>query len=153
RFNLVMVGPAVNRLEVNIGAGAAGKAFKEIIDQLRLQIAHQSHLDLRVNDGSCAPAEVHRGQAQSFVHGHQEIARAHDAALVAQCAVERLAQGKADVLYRVVLVHVKIAGGFELQVERAVPRKKLQHVVEEADPGRHVIASAPLDGESHLDVC
>ena len=48
---------------------------------------------------------------------------------------EQLAQHDADVFDGVVLVHVEIAFGVQLQVEAAMLGEQLQHVVEEADAG------------------
>src|ERR1019366_8252401 len=35
----------------------------------------------------------------------------------------------------------------QLQVERPMPRKQLQHVIEEPYPGRHLVLPLPLDGQ------
>jgi hypothetical protein len=63
------------------------------------------------------------------------VAVAHDAALVAERLVERLAQGDADVLDRVVMIDVHVALGLDHQVDQAVARDLLQHVLEEGDAG------------------
>src|SRR3954462_12655005 len=46
-------------------------------------------------------------------------------------------------------VHVSLDG--ELQVECAVPREQLEHVIEEADAGRHLIAPLAFDPERQPD--
>ena len=47
-----------------------------------------------------------------------------------------LAEHDADVFDGVVLIHVEIARRLQRQIEAAVPREQLQHVIEEADAGR-----------------
>ena len=49
---------------------------------------------------------------------------------------KQLAQHDADILDGVVLIHIQIAVGFQLQIEAAVLGEQLQHVIEEADAGR-----------------
>ena len=46
-----------------------------------------------------------------------------------------------------VLVHVEIAVGVQLEVEAAVLGEQLQHVVEEADAGRDLVPAAAFDLE------
>ena len=53
--------------------------------------------------------------------------------------------GNSDVFHGVVLVHIEIALGSQVEIESAVMREEFQHVIEEADAGRDVIASAAID--------
>ena len=48
---------------------------------------------------------------------------------------KQLAHNDADVFNGVVLIHIQIAIGLQLQVEAAMFREQLQHVVEEANSG------------------
>ena len=50
-----------------------------------------------------------------------------------------------DVFHGVVLVHVQVAVGLQLQIEAAVLGEQLQHVVEKADAGRNLVAAAAFD--------
>ena len=81
-------------------------------------------------------AEIDGRDGQRLVHRHDEVARAVDAAPRAERLAHRLAERDADVFDGVVLVHVEVAVHLQRQVERAVPRDQLQHVIEEADAGR-----------------
>src|SRR6266571_3923821 len=133
-----MVGAPVDGLEMDIGARAASKAFKEVVNQLRLQVADHPRFHFCVHYGRGATAEIYGSHSQSFVHWHQEVSGAHDAALVAQRLAECFAQCNSHVFHRVVLVNIQIAGGFQLQVESAVACEKLQHMIEEADSCGHL---------------
>src|SRR5579862_1863939 len=50
------------------------------------------------------------------------------------------------------LVHVEIALCLQLQVKAAMMREQFQHVIKEADAGRHVVSPPPLDGERDLNL-
>ena len=56
-----------------------------------------------------AAAKIDGGDGECLVHGHEEVAGAQDAALVAEGAVEGLAESDADVFDGVVLIDIEIA--------------------------------------------
>ena len=74
---------------------------------------------------------------ERLVHRQQE-AIAMDAALVAERRFQRLAQRQRAVLDGVMLVDVQIAGARQLQRKAAVLRDLFEHVIEEAQAGRHL---------------
>ena len=82
-------------------------------------------------------------ERQRLVHGHQEISGAQNAALRAQRFAHRFAERDAEILDGVVLVHVQIAFGVDLQIHGAVARHQFEHVIEEANAGRDVRAALP----------
>ena len=98
-----------------------------------------------------AAAEVDGDDANRFVHRHDEVAGAVDAAARAERGLDRLAERDADVLDRVVLVDVEIALGAQAQVEAAVAREQLQHVVEKADAGPDVVSAAAVERQPDGD--
>ncbi len=96
-----------------LALGAAGEAFEEIGDEFGLEVADEAGADLGVDGVSGAAAEVDCGDGEGFVHGHEEVSGAEDAALVAEGAVEGFAERDADVFDGVVLVDVEVAGALE----------------------------------------
>ena len=152
RFDLVMARAAVQHLRVHVGARAAREALEEVVHQLGLQIADQPR---RAPCVSTTAARVRRDRprrGQRLVHRHHEVAGAHDAALVAERLVESLAERDADVLDRVVLIDVEIARGMQFQIEAAVPREQLQHVIEEANAGARPGTGRGRRGQRQADV-
>src|SRR5215472_18976608 len=109
-----MVGAPVENLHVNVGARTAGEALEEIMDQLRLQVSYQARSYLSGNHGGGASTKIDSRQPQGFVHRHQKVSGAHDAAIIAQSLRESFTQGQPRVFHGVVLVHVEVAAGFEL---------------------------------------
>ena len=70
---------------------------------------------------------------------------------VAQSAIECLTQADPDIFHRVVLVHVQIAARDQIEIERAVPRDLLEHVIEKADAGINARCSAAVEIQFQLD--
>ena len=93
-------------------------------------------------------AEIDRYLDVRLVHRQQEPVTL-DAALVAERALQRLAEGERAVFHSVMLVDVQIARARQLQREAAVLRDLLQHVIEEADAGgdtnRRLVIQPDLD--------
>ena len=81
------------------------------------------------------PAEIDGGDGQRFVHRHDEIAGTIDAAPIAERRPDGFAERDADVFHRVMLIDVEIAGGRDLEIEAAMPRDEIEHVIEKADAG------------------
>ena len=57
-----------------------------------------------------------------------------------------------EVLDGVVLIDVEVAGGGDRQVERAVTREQLEHVVEEPDAGADVVAAAAVERQLEMNL-
>jgi len=101
----------------------------------------------KVHDGVRTTAQIDGGHRQGFIHRHDEIAGAVDPLAISQRLQHRLAQHDTDVFDGVMLVNVEIAGRRQRQVEAAMPGEQLQHVIEEANAGPHVVAAASIHSE------
>ena len=121
---------------MDVGARSAGEPFEEIVYQFRLKIADHASSNFGIDHSRSASAEIYRSKTQRFVHRHQEVSGAQNAALRAECFPDRFAKNDAGVLDRVVLVHVEIAARGEFQIHGAVPRHERQHVIEKRDVRR-----------------
>src|ERR1700735_2912528 len=132
---------------MDIRACAPGKAFEEITHQFRLQIPYSRCTDLGIDYGGNPSPEIDGRQAESFVHGHEEIAGAQDAAAIAQSTVEYFAQSNPNILHGVVLIDIKVACGCQFQIESAMPGKEFKHMVKKADSRGHFILSTTFNGE------
>jgi len=84
--------------------------------------------------------------------GDLAVGEADDTALVAQRLLEGLAQRDGDVLDGVVFVHHQVTLAGDGEVEQAVRRERIQHVVEEADAGvdRGVAVAVEVQGDLHV---
>src|SRR5438046_1426701 len=87
-----------------------------------------------------SPAQIDCCHSQRFVHRHDEVPCSIDSTAVADGRRYRLAECDPDVFDGVMLVDVQISCGSELQIECAMPRKQLEHVVEKSNSGADVVA-------------
>src|ERR1700680_1320453 len=143
----MVAGASVKHTGMNIGTRASGKALEEIAYQFHMLISHSRRADFGIDHRRRASSEIDGGETESFIHGHDKVAGAQNSAAISQRAVEDLAQSNADVFYRVVLVHVQIAYRRQFQIEAAVPRKELQHVVEKTDSRGDLVLPATFNRE------
>jgi hypothetical protein len=137
---------------VNVGAGAPRKSVEEVVNEFGLQIAYETRTNFRVNDNGSASAEVDGSNAERFVHGHEEVACSIDSLLVPERAIKSLAEGNADVFDGVVLIDVEVALAGEFEIEAAVPREQLEHVIEESYAGGDLVLARAFDGEREIDL-
>jgi hypothetical protein len=93
---------------MNVGARAAREALKKVVHQFRLEISNPCRADFCIDNRGRASPEIDGSQPESFVHGHDEITCAQNAASISQSAIKRLAQGNPHVLDGVVLIHIQI---------------------------------------------
>jgi len=134
------------------GIAAHGGASRLLLSApAGLQVADEGRGELVVDDAGDAAGEIDGADGERLVHGHAEVARAQDAALVAEGFGEGLAEGDADVFDRVVLVDVEVADALELEVEAAVAGEAFEHVVEEADAGGDGVLAGAVDVEAERD--
>src|SRR3984893_14972868 len=124
-----MARSAVHDLEVDVGARPDGEALEEIVHELRLEIADPRGGDLQIYHRVRPASEVDGGDSQRFVARHDEVAGPIAAAAMPERLRHRLAKRDSEIFDRVMLIHVEIAPGPHTQIERAVPREELEHVV------------------------
>src|SRR5262245_62066812 len=136
---------------MDVGMRSAGKTLKKIGDQFGFEVTHVAYIDFRFHDRCRASAEIDGDEPEGLIHRHDEISGTENSALRAQGFRESFPQCNSDIFNRVVLVYVQVTGRMQPQVEGAVAGKQLEHVVEETDAGRDVVASAALDGEGKID--
>ena len=114
---------------MHVGARRLCKSLKKVLGQLGLEIANSPRRD-SCRAYTVRPAsQVHCGDRERFVHGHEEISRAQDSTLGSQRFHDSLAESDPHILDGVVLVHVQVAVCFKGQVEASVPGNQIQHVV------------------------
>src|SRR5450631_4227841 len=132
---------------MNICACASGEAFKEVSNELGLQVTDEPGTHLGIDGKGCAPAEVDGSNRQSLIHRHEKVSGAENAALIAEGPIKGLAECNADVFDGVVLIHIEITNTRQREIEGAVTGEKLKHVIEEADARRDFILAAAFNGE------
>src|SRR5262249_44332088 len=119
----------------------------ELFRQRRVEGSEHFDRYVRLPDAVGSPAEVYRRRHEHFIHGHRRAAVAADTPLVCPRLSQRLAVADADVLDRVMRIHLQIAGSLDGQVNQAVLGQKGEHMVEEADPGLDISAAGAVEFE------
>ena len=87
-----------------------------------------------------------------LVHRDRRAAVAADAGAVAECSVERLADHDRRVLGRVMRTGLEIPGDRDVEIQRAVPREKVEHVVQEPHAGAPLAGSGAFECDAHVDL-
>ena len=128
------------------------EALEELVHQVDVELADAGARELDVELEAGPPGQVHHRARQRLVERHVGVPVAAHALLVADRLGERLAQRDADVLDGVVRVDVQVALRGDLDVERAVARDLLEHVIEKRHAGRHRRLAGAVEVELDADL-
>lgn len=112
----------------------------EVLHQLGGKVADAlaSERAIELNGGTTG--EVEDGASKCFIHGNIGVSVPRDERLVAKGFAECLAEDDSDILDRMVVVYVEVAGGLHSELQPAVPREQVQHVIQEPDACLVVVA-------------
>ena len=123
--------------------GVDGEGAEELMGQLGIIGADlvAGRWDIPLQKGAVAEINDHMGQG--FLHGDEGGAITPNALLVADGLAEGLSEADADILHGMVPVHLEVAPGFYLKINKAVTCKEVEHVLEKRNTdGSGVIAGA-----------
>jgi hypothetical protein len=147
-----MAGAAVHDLGVEVGSAVGDEAIEEVMEEFNLKIANEADFYCVFVNKRGAAAEIDCSDSKCLVHRQHEVACAIDAYAIAQRFREELAENDAAVFDGVVLIDIEVTGGMQSEIEPAVLGEQLEHMVEEADAGPHVVTALPFDLEGAVDL-
>ena len=127
------------------------EALEEFKGELGVEFADHAGLEVNRLVQTGPAREIDHHARQRLVQRHIAVAVAGDAALVAHGLGHRHAQRDADVFDGVVAVDVQVALAFDVQVDQAVARHLVEHVVEEADAGGEFALAAAVEVQANPD--
>src|SRR5271166_4521263 len=151
RLGDVMTVDAIKRLDMQRESRIAGEGLEELAHQRGVESADSFGREFGPEDEERPARYVERDPRQRLVHRQQAVGVAGQASLVAERFGQRLAQGDADVLDRVMIVDVAVALGPNGDVDKRVTRELIEHVIEKADACRDVGDARPVEIEANLD--
>jgi hypothetical protein len=148
-----VVGVAL-RLDVDVHGQlrVVGERPKELLEQLVVEASGRAGRQLGDQAQVGAAGDVDRAEGAGLVHRHDRLAVTGDAAAVPERAVQRLAEHDAGVLDGVVPSRLEVSGDRDVEVEAAVAREQVEHVVEEADAGLACARAGAVEGEAQRHV-
>ncbi len=148
-----MVGVAAAQVvDVHGDLGVVDQALEKLAQQVDVEVADQRTRVFDVVFQARPTRQVDDDARQRLVQRHVGMAVAAHAALVAECLVERLSERDADIFDRVMRVDVQVAVGLDHQVDQAVARHLIEHVVEERDAGGEIRRAGAVQVDLDLNL-
>src|SRR5260370_7284579 len=95
----------VKSTQMDVGLRRLRKALEKILHQLYLEIADAICRDLCIHDAVRPSAKIHGGSSECFVHGHQEIAPAQNAAFGAESFLHPPPPTNPPIFHTLILLH------------------------------------------------
>ena len=135
-FRLVVRVVALEIVDVQRDQRVIGEALEEFMHQIDVELADTRAHKVDFQRQSRTAREVDHHARQRFVERHIGVAVTAYAILGAERLDEGLAERDADVLDGVMRVDVQIAPGFDFEVERAMARDLIEHVIRPVIPAQ-----------------
>jgi hypothetical protein len=143
---------AVDELHVQVRTERIAERAAKFLHQYDVEIAHEHRRRLRRVHEMRTPADVDDDSRERFVHRQQEEAVAFDADFVAERFLEGLPEHESDILDRVVIIDVGVAGRLDREIEQTVLGEQREHVVEERHARVDLRLAATVDRERQRDI-
>lgn len=145
----MMVVLPVKQFDMQGYAGRLGNRMEPVFDQLGIHLSQPFLGEFGIPHQKRPPGNVERYSRQRLVHRRIGRAVAFDSRLVAQRFGNRLTDGDGAVLCGMMLIDMQIAVYAARDIDQRMPRKLLDHVIEETNACRNVIGTRTI--EIHLD--
>lgn len=147
---MVVVG-TVKRFDMQRYASGLGETVEPMFEHLGVHLTEALLGKFGLPNEEWATRNVDRDAGERFVHWAERVGVPPDTALVAERLRHCLANGKAGILNRVMLVNVQVANRLDIKVDQRMARKLFEHVVEKADAGRDGIAAGAVEIDGDVD--
>ena len=143
---------ATQVVDVQRHAAVVDQTLEEFIEKIDIEIADAAtgKLDIHFQAGTAGQVDHHA--RQRLVQRHITVAVTTNALLVAQGFCQRLAEGDADILHRVVRINVQVTLGMDIDIDQAVTRHLVEHVLEKRQTGIQLALAGAIqvDGDADL---
>lgn len=143
---------AAQVIDVQRHEGMIDETLEKLMGQIDVEFADPGAAEFDI-EGKPRPAgEIDHDTRQRLVQRHVGMTVAADALLVADGLGQRLAEGNADILDRMMRVDMQVAFRLDLQIHHAVARDLVQHVVEEGHAGSQLGLACAVEVEANRDL-
>jgi len=135
RLGDVVVVAAVRDRHVEIHPGIRAKGLEKLLNQFNRKLPDRLSRKLHLEHERRPTRKIDGYLGKALIHRHDRPAIAIDATLIAKRFFEGLADHDSHVFNGVVVIDLQIPLGFNVQIDQAVTRQQVQHVVKESDSG------------------
>ena len=146
-FALVMGVVAAEVVDVHRHLRVVDQPLEKLAGQVDVELADHRAGEFDLPGKAGAAREIHHHPRQRFIQRHIRMAVAANAPLVPDRFSQRLSERDADVLHRVMRIDVQVAAGLDDQVDQAVTRDLVEHVVKERDTSVEPRSAAAVEIE------
>ena len=149
-------------VEVKRHLGMVDKPLEELVYEVEVELTHELTLPITVKLKYWAAREVDHHSGEGLIEWDIGMAVAGHPLLVANCLCKGLAQADANVLNGVMGVDFKVTLGADDEIDHAMARNLIEHVIEKCDTGIQLALAGAIELDFHanlrlrsvaLDVC
>src|SRR4051812_351982 len=143
---------ALQVIDVQRGQSVIHEALKELVYQVYVELSDQRTREIDAELQTRTARQVNHYPCQGFIQRNVSVTVAANADFVSQRLGDRLPQCNTHILDRVMRIDLQVSGGDDIQVQHAVARDLIQHVVEKPDTGleRRLAGAVQIDLDTDL---
>src|SRR6266852_6842582 len=136
---------------MQVHADFVAERLHKIAHQHALKLAHALLLYRAVLREVHAPADIDHRAAERLIERDRGVPETPDTRTIPQRLAKRAAHHDPDVLDRVMLIDREVAARLDHQIEEAMAREALEHMVEKRHAGMNFAAPRTVQRERHRD--
>ncbi|MNJ38350.1 hypothetical protein D3C77_331960 [compost metagenome] len=121
---------------------------QELVNELHIKAAYPAGRILRAVFEVRPVAAIDHNLGQRFIHRNKYACIAFDAFFVAQRFPQTLPEANPDILHRMMIINFNIAMRINLQIELAMLRKQVKHMIQKRHIGLQVGLPAAIYRET-----
>ena len=129
------------------------EALKKLIKQIDIEFTNAGAREVDVIFQPRPAGKIDNYARQRFIKRHIGMTVASNTGLVAQRLCDGLTERDADVFYRVVGVDIQVAGGLQFDIDHAMTRDLVNHVIEEWNSRVEFRFAFSIEIDGNADLC
>lgn len=144
---------AVKDLEMQVALKVLRKGIPEMVYHFSRELSGELSFETRVEVEEKPPGKVNDTAGETIIHGDVGMAVPPDKFFIPECLAKGLPERNPHVFDRMVFVDMQVSLASGFQVETAMPGKKIEHVIEEANSRMVFVMPVSIQVDSNNDFC
>ena len=128
------------------------KALEKLVDEVEVKLPNKLPCPLAMKLKARAARQVDHDPRKGLIERHIGVPVAAYGLLGSYCLGKGLTNGDANVFHCMVGVNFKVPFGLDLEVDKAMTRDLIKHVIKKRDAGIKLLLTGSVEVQAHNDL-
>ena len=143
---------ATQIIDMKCHQGMVNHALEKFPDQVDIKGANRRPRKLNAKNQPRTTGKINDNTRQGLIKRHIGMAVAAQPFFVAQRFAQRLTEGNADILDRMMRIDMQITFGLNLKINQPMASHLLKHVIKKRNPRREPALTGPIKVQANPDL-